>query len=146
MFECGFEVFDDLLGEDIGVGKLVGFFQAFVPEPEDVEAGFVAVDKFFVIVSAPAAVRIPFGPSRRPLIVILRIIALDKFVEVLLLQWIGLESDVLVGLEIVDPELLRPQRFTGGLLVEEKDIRFDTLSIEQAGRKTQKGVNFAFVQ
>jgi hypothetical protein len=46
----GFEVFDDLLGEDIGVGKIVGFFQAFVPEPEDVEAGFVAVDKFFVIV------------------------------------------------------------------------------------------------
>jgi hypothetical protein len=32
LFEGGFEVFDDLLGEDIGVGKILGFFQAFVPE------------------------------------------------------------------------------------------------------------------
>jgi hypothetical protein len=41
LFESGFEVFDDLLGENIGIGEIVGFFEAFVSEPEDVEAGFV---------------------------------------------------------------------------------------------------------
>ena len=35
---------DDFLGENVEIGKIVGFFQAFVSEPEDVEAGFVAVD------------------------------------------------------------------------------------------------------
>jgi hypothetical protein len=43
LLEGGFEVFDDFLSEDIGVGKVVGLFQAFVAEPENVEAGFVAV-------------------------------------------------------------------------------------------------------
>jgi hypothetical protein len=40
LFERGFEVFDDFLGEDIGLGgEIVGLFQAFVSEPEDVELG-----------------------------------------------------------------------------------------------------------
>jgi hypothetical protein len=41
--EGGFEVFDDFLSQDIGVGEIVGFFEAFVCEPEDVEASLVAV-------------------------------------------------------------------------------------------------------
>jgi hypothetical protein len=41
LFEGGFEVFDDFVSEDIGIGKIVGFFEAFFPEPEDVEAGLV---------------------------------------------------------------------------------------------------------
>jgi hypothetical protein len=40
LFEGGFEVFDDLLGENVGVGRLSDSFQAFVSEPADVEAGF----------------------------------------------------------------------------------------------------------
>jgi hypothetical protein len=43
LFESGVEVFDDFLGENIGIGEIVGFFQTFVAEPENVEAGFVAV-------------------------------------------------------------------------------------------------------
>jgi hypothetical protein len=35
LFEGGFEVFDDFLGEDVGVGEIVGFFEAFVTQPED---------------------------------------------------------------------------------------------------------------
>jgi hypothetical protein len=42
----GFEIFDDLLGENVRVRKVVGFCQAFVSEPEDIEAGLVAVDEF----------------------------------------------------------------------------------------------------
>ena len=33
---------DDFLGEDIRVGEIVGVFEAFLREPEDVEAGKVA--------------------------------------------------------------------------------------------------------
>jgi hypothetical protein len=37
-----FEVFDDLLGEDIRENTTI-FFEAFISEPEDVEAGFAAI-------------------------------------------------------------------------------------------------------
>jgi hypothetical protein len=45
LFEGGFKVVDDFLGENVGIGEIVGFFQAFVSEPENIEAGFVAVGK-----------------------------------------------------------------------------------------------------
>jgi hypothetical protein len=47
LFEGGFEVIDDFLGENVGVGEIVRVFEAFVSEPEDVGAGFVAADEFF---------------------------------------------------------------------------------------------------
>jgi hypothetical protein len=43
LFEGGFEVFDNFLGKNIWIRKIVGCFEAFVAEPENVEAGFVAV-------------------------------------------------------------------------------------------------------
>jgi len=46
LFEGGFEVFDDFLGENVGIGKIVGVFKAFVPEPEDGQARLVAVAFF----------------------------------------------------------------------------------------------------
>jgi hypothetical protein len=55
LFESGFEIFDDFLGEHVGIGEIVGVFEASVSEPEDIKAGFVAVDEFVVIVCAPAA-------------------------------------------------------------------------------------------
>jgi len=36
--DAGFEVFDDVRSTDIGIGKIVGLFEAFVPEAKDVEA------------------------------------------------------------------------------------------------------------
>jgi len=42
LFEGGFEVLDDFLDENIRIREVVGFFEALVPEPENVEAGFVA--------------------------------------------------------------------------------------------------------
>jgi hypothetical protein len=50
LFEGGFEVIDDFLGENVGIGKIVGDFEAFVSEPEDVESGFVAADEFFTVI------------------------------------------------------------------------------------------------
>jgi hypothetical protein len=48
LFEGGFEVLDDFLGQNAGVGQVVGFFECFVSQPEDVEAGLVAADEFFM--------------------------------------------------------------------------------------------------
>ena len=136
MFESGFQVFDDFLGKDIGVGEVVGFFQAFVSEPKDVKAGLVAVDELFVVVCAPAAVRILFLPRRCPLIAVLGVVALNELVEIFSLQRIGLEGKVLVGSEIVNPELLRPWRFAGRFLVEEENVGFHALGIKQPSRET----------
>ena len=35
--------FDNFLSENVGITEVVGFFEAFISEPEDVEAGLVAV-------------------------------------------------------------------------------------------------------
>jgi len=50
LFEGGFEVVDDFLGENVGIGEIVGVFEALVSEPKDVEAGFVAADEFFTVI------------------------------------------------------------------------------------------------
>jgi len=42
LFQGGFEILTDFLGQNVGVGKVVRLFEAFVSEPEDVEAGLVA--------------------------------------------------------------------------------------------------------
>ena len=34
---------DDFLGQHVRIRRVVGFFEAFVSEQEDVEAGFVAI-------------------------------------------------------------------------------------------------------
>ena len=44
LFEGGFEVVDDFLGDHIGIGQIGGVFEGVVFEPEEVEAGFVAGD------------------------------------------------------------------------------------------------------
>ena len=43
--ECSLEIVADFLSENVGIGEVVGFIEAFVSEPEDIEAGFVAVAK-----------------------------------------------------------------------------------------------------
>jgi len=42
------EVIDDFLGENVRVGDIVGAFEPFVSEPDDVEAGFVVTESLFV--------------------------------------------------------------------------------------------------
>ena len=50
MFQGGLQVIDDLLGENVGIGEIVGVFEAFVSEPEDTQASVVTGDEFFVII------------------------------------------------------------------------------------------------
>ena len=75
-----------------------------------------------------------------------RVIAFHELVEVFALERIGLEREVFVGAEVVDPELLRPGRLARGFLVEKEHVGFDALRIEEAGRQTQERVHVAFVQ
>jgi hypothetical protein len=37
LFQGGFEIFGDFLGENVGIREIVRFFEAFVPKPEDVQ-------------------------------------------------------------------------------------------------------------
>jgi hypothetical protein len=41
LFEGGFEILADFLGEHVGIGKVLGLFEAFVSATEDVEAGII---------------------------------------------------------------------------------------------------------
>jgi len=52
LFEGDFQVVDDFLGESIGIGKIVRVLETLLSEPEDVEAGIVAIDEFVVIIIA----------------------------------------------------------------------------------------------
>jgi hypothetical protein len=130
LFQGGFQVLDDLLGENLGIGKVIGVFEVLVSQPENIETGLVAADEILVIVRPPAAFRSRLGPSRFALMAVFWIIILNELVEVFALQRIGFQSEVFVGPEIIDPELFRPRRFAGGLLVKEEDVGFDALCVE----------------
>ena len=43
LFEGGFEVFDDFLGEHTGVGEVIRFFEAIASEPANIQVGFPAL-------------------------------------------------------------------------------------------------------
>jgi len=156
LFERCFEVVDDFLGDDVGVGKIGGVFEGVVFEPEDVEAGFVAGDQLVIIVGAPTAVGFLVGPggfaivaiAHGPLVgpVVMAVVAFHELIEVFALKWIGLEREVLVGAEVVDPELLGPGGLARRFLVEEEHVGFHALRIEEAGRQTQERVYLALVQ
>jgi hypothetical protein len=53
---------------------------------------------------------------------------------------------VFVGAQIVNPEFSRPRFFGGGLAIEEKDVGFDALGVEDAGRKAKNCVNVGLVE
>jgi len=48
LFEGGFEVFDDFLRENLGIGKIVGVFEALVAEREYVESRKVAPGRVLI--------------------------------------------------------------------------------------------------
>jgi len=56
------EVIDDFLSEDVGIGKVVGLFEACVSESKDIEAGLVPVDEIVVIIGLPGSLGSRFRP------------------------------------------------------------------------------------
>jgi hypothetical protein len=73
-------------------------------------------------------------------VAVLGVVASDEVVQVAALQRVRLQREVFVVAEVVDPQRLCPRGLARGLAVEEKDIGFDTLRIEYAGRQTQECV------
>jgi hypothetical protein len=48
LFQGGFQIIYDLLGQEARIRKVGGVFKGIVLEPEDVEVGFVAFGEFVV--------------------------------------------------------------------------------------------------
>ena len=53
---------------------------------------------------------------------------------------------MLVGAQVVNPQLLRPWRFRRALLLEEQHIGLHALGVEQARGQAQQRVHIALVQ
>jgi len=100
------------------------------PEPEDIEIGFVALDQVFV---GKASEALGFGP----LMAIRGVVAAYKIIQVGAGEGVGLQGEVLVGAEIVDPERAGPRRFGSRLAVEEEHVGLDALGVEDAGGQAQ---------
>ena len=66
-----------------------------------------------------------------------------EVVEVFVGERVGLEGEVLVGAEVVDPEILGPGLFAGFLALEEEDVGLHALGVEDAGGEAQEGVDVA---
>ena len=126
LFQGGFEALHDLGGEEGGSREVVAVFEGIVLEPEDVEVGFVAGDDLGVGEFLEALGFLALGDGSG---------VIDGFevVEVLVGEGIGLEGEVLVGAEVVDPEVFGPGLFAGFLALEEEDVGFDALGVEDAG-------------
>jgi len=65
LFEGGLHVFDDFLGKNIGIREVVGFFEAFVCELEDVEVALSRLMSFQVVGAKQVTKRPLFYSPRR---------------------------------------------------------------------------------
>lgn len=57
------QILNDIRSEDIGIGEAVQVGQGFVLDPEDVEAGLVALEDLVHGEFAPAAIVVFLGPG-----------------------------------------------------------------------------------
>ncbi len=122
-----------------GGGKIGGVFEGFVFEPEDVEVDLVAFDE---VVVGEALEAFAFGA----LVAVLGVVAGDEVVEIGALQLVFFQREVLVGSEIVDPELFGPRLFLRRLAVEEKHVRLYALRVEDARRQAQERVHVRLLE
>jgi hypothetical protein len=99
--EGGLEVLDDLRGADAGGREAVGVLEALVAQPEDVKVGLVAGDQLLVGEAPEPLALLAFGPAAGR-------VAGDEVVEVGAGERLGLEGEVPVGAQVVDPQLLGP--------------------------------------
>ena len=76
---------------------------------------------------------------------IVGVVALDEVNQIVILQWIGFKREVFVCTQIVNPQLFGPRLLATGALVEEKHVCLHTLSVKDAGRKSQQSMNVALL-
>ena len=73
-------------------------------------------------------------------------IAGDEVIQVPAPEGVGLQGEVLIRSEVVDPEGLGPRRFGRGAPIEEEDVRLHALGIEDAGRQSKQRVDVALME
>jgi hypothetical protein len=100
------QVLDNFGCQNSGVRQIGRIAQTVIPEPEDVEIGFIAFDQVLVG-EAPEAL------SFTPLVPIPGVVAANKVVQIAASKGIRLQGEVLVGAEIIDPKRARPWRLAG---------------------------------
>ena len=106
LFQRGLQVVGNFLREDVRRGEVGAVFQRLIPQPRDIQVEFVACGQFFVGEHAPPAAGVFFTPRGLTLEAVFRVVASNKFIQIGALQHAGFQGEVLVGAEIVDPELL----------------------------------------
>src|ERR1019366_1411195 len=139
LIEGSLQVFDDLGRGNSGVREVVGIAETVVAQPEDIEVGFVALDQVFVGEGSEA---LGFGP----LVAVIRVVGADEIVQVATGEGVGLQGEVLVGAEIVDPQGACPGSLAGRLAVEEEHVGLDALGVEDAGGQAEQGMDIAIVE
>ena len=77
---------------------------------------------------------------------VLGVVAGDEVVEVGALQLVFFQCEVLVGSEIVNPELFGPRLFLRRLAVEEQHVGLHALGVEDARRQAQQRVNVSLLE
>src|SRR5712692_2927946 len=125
------QVFDDAGGQRAGGWQVVGVFEAFVTQPEEIEAQLIAFEQVIVAEGVETLVFLA-------LVAVLGVVAGHEIVEVGACEGIGAQGEVLVGAQVVDPQAFGPVRGAGGFLIEEEYVGFDALGIEDARWQTQQ--------
>jgi hypothetical protein len=126
LIESGLQVLHDLGGDHVGGREVGGVLQAVVFEPENVQAGLVAFDQFVISEGMEAVTLLT-------LVAILCVVAGYEIIQVLAAQRVGLQREVLVGAEVVDPQLLGPGLFAGDTAGKEQHVGLHALRVEDAG-------------
>ena len=133
------QVLDDLGGDHVGGGQIGGVLQTIVLQPEDVQGGLVAFDQVVVAKGVEALCLLA-------LVAIFGAVTGYEVVKVLAAQRVRLQRKVLVGAEIVDPQLLGPWLLAGHAAVKEQHIGLDSLRVKEARGQAQQRVHIAIVQ
>jgi len=102
LFEGGFEVFQDVRGDDVGSRKVRRVFEGLVFEPKDIEVDLVALDE---VVVGKRLETFAF----RALVTVLGVIAGNELVQVGALQLVFFQGEVL-GLDRDGAEPASPTR------------------------------------
>jgi hypothetical protein len=134
LLERSFEVIDDFLGDDVGVGKVGRVFEGVIFEPEDVEAGFVSGNELAIVIGSPTAIGFLVGLGGFAVVavasgwligpVVMAVVALHELVKIFALERIGFEREMFVGAEVVDPELLGPGSLARSFLSKKSTLAF----------------------
>ena len=106
MLQHAAQVFRDFGGNHVGLREVVGIEQAVVFQPEQIEADLVAGQQILQLVATPVAIRGLLAPGGLALMDGTGLIEAYELIEVGALQRVGLEGEVLVGAQVVDPEPL----------------------------------------